>query len=221
MTLLIFPLKLEMDLFIKHLTATTGLDGAGERRQIQQFSIYRNQPLGLLCTFSGQGKVQMALSIQALCLALPEIQSIICGGTAGALSKDLKVGDIVVGESTFEHDFKVRSRHIPPPNFPADPQLLLKWRALNTLPLIFGKIASGDEDVLSAERRAELHGESQALCVAWEGAGGARASRFLKKPYIEVRVVTDLGTDAKSEFEAHVDLAMKEFAQAMERFLRA
>jgi adenosylhomocysteine nucleosidase len=222
MTLLLFPLKWELDFFLKHF----GEEGS-VRSQFQHTPVYRFADRDLICAFTGQGKVQMALSAQALCQKFPEIQSLVVGGSAGRLAPDLQLGDLVLGELTIEHDFKVRSRPMMPPAFPADLNLLEKWKSLELSNGHIGKIASGDEDVVSMNRRRELHSETQALCVAWEGAGGARASRFLKKPYIEIRVITDLGDSSSSsseslrgEFEAQLDISMKNFAQAMKAYLK-
>jgi adenosylhomocysteine nucleosidase len=54
----------------------------------------------------------------------------------------------------------------------------------------FGPIASGDEDVVDAARSAEVFAAAQALCVAWEGGGGARAARFSGVGFIEIRAIT-------------------------------
>jgi adenosylhomocysteine nucleosidase len=222
MTLLLFPLKWELDFFLKHF----GEEGY-VRTQFQHTPVYCFADLELLCAFTGQGKVQMALSAQALCQKFPEVQSLIVGGSAGRLAADLQLGDLVLGEITIEHDFRVRTRSMTPPAFPADLKLLEKWKSLGLGNGHIGKIASGDEDIVSRNRRSELHSETLALCVAWEGAGGARASRFLKKPFIEIRVITDLGDSSSSsgeslrgEFEAQLDISMKNFAQAMKAYLK-
>jgi nucleoside phosphorylase len=52
-------------------------------------------------------------------------------------------------------------------------------------------IASGDEDIVTIERAAELHTQTGAVAVAWEGAGVARACLFSQIPYLEIRGITD------------------------------
>ena len=55
----------------------------------------------------------------------------------------------------------------------------------------FGVIASGDEDIVDPTRAAELRETTNALCVAWEGSGGARAARLNDVGFIEMRGITD------------------------------
>src|SRR5207302_4504673 len=43
----------------------------------------------------------------------------------------------------------------------------------------------------SPARAAELQEATGALCVAWEGAGAARAARFSGLHFLEVRAITD------------------------------
>ena len=41
-------------------------------------------------------------------------------------------------------------------------------------------------------RARQLHASTDALAVAWEGAGGARAAAFSQVPYVEVRGISDM-----------------------------
>jgi adenosylhomocysteine nucleosidase len=70
----------------------------------------------------------------------------------------------------------------------------------------FGPIASGDEDIVDTARAAEVLGATQALCVAWEGSGGARAARFSGIGFVEVRVITD-AADARAATSFHDNLS--------------
>jgi hypothetical protein len=51
----------------------------------------------------------------------------------------------------------------------------------------YGMIASGDEDIVTIERAAELHTQTGAVAMAWEGAGVARACLFSQIPYLEIQ----------------------------------
>ena len=76
-----------------------------------------------------------------------------------------------------------------------------------------GAIASGDEDILTAERRLEVQKYTTARAVAWEGAGAARACAFLKIPFCEIRAITDdSSTDLKQDFTKNLNLAMLNLA---------
>jgi len=93
------------------------------------------------------------------------------------LTEQLRPLDVIVAESTVEHDFKLRFVRRPIPAFAGDPNALrvLKDHQTQGFSLHFGSIASGDEDVVGAARASELHSATAALAVSWEGAGGARA----------------------------------------------
>jgi adenosylhomocysteine nucleosidase len=80
--------------------------------------------------------------------------------------------------------------------------------------MVFDAIASGDEDIIAADRRAALRAETGAAAVAWEGAGGARACAFLEIPWLEIRGITDSASEAApGEFRANLALAMGNIAQ--------
>jgi adenosylhomocysteine nucleosidase len=60
----------------------------------------------------------------------------------------------------------------------------------------YGIVASGDEDIITADRATALREATGAIAVAWEGAGGARASLFNALPFLELRGVTDTANHA-------------------------
>ena len=71
----------------------------------------------------------------------------------------------------------------------------------------FGKVASGDEDIIERIRAQELNTLTGALAVAWEGAGGARASCFMGIPHLEIRGLTDIAdNDAPIVFDENLKL---------------
>ena len=80
----------------------------------------------------------------------------------------------------------------------------------------FGPVASGDEDIMAAERRRQLHEQTAGLVAAWEGAGGARACAFSGLPYLEVRGVTDAAdAGAATAFEDNLETAMNHIADLL------
>jgi len=48
---------------------------------------------------------------------------------------------------------------------------------LRSFQVHIGPIASGDEDIVDSVRAIEVRTATEALCVAWEGSGGARAAQ--------------------------------------------
>lgn len=178
--------------------------------------------LNLTVTVGGVGKAQYALQAQHALDAAPSVsgpwEALVCAGTAGALADELHIADVVVATSTIEHDFKYRLIDRPTPVFDAAPALLAALRQVATnghsFRVHFGKVASGDEDIASAERRAELRQDTQALVAAWEGAGGARVAAFNQLPFIELRGVSDSANqNAPQDFAKNLMAAMQNLAQ--------
>ena len=221
MTLILFPLRLECEKFKSHLESFGyTLEGG----KVGAVNYYVAQDLGWTLAVGGLGKTQFAITTQFLIDKLPLVNSVLCVGAAGALSEEIKPADIVVGESTIEHDF-LSSNKNEVPIFIADPKLLEDLKSPNCVRrghdnygasdrgkffVHFGVIASGDEDIVDSKRALELRSRTQALAVAWEGAGGARACKFNSMPFIEIRGITDLANhNTYDDFKHNIDLAMK------------
>lgn len=167
----------------------------------------------ITCAIGGHGKVRFALVSQFLARELkPSL--IVCAGACGALTPDLKIGDIVVAEKTVEHDFHLKFVKRPPPLFASDAGAL--ERLVGIPGVHFGVIASGDEDIVERERADELRKKFGAIAVAWEGAGLARAAEFCGIPHIEIRVVTDeCNSHTPKDFKKHVDAGMASIAKLL------
>lgn len=151
----------------------------------------------------------------------------ILAGVAGALHSDLKPGDVVVGTDTVEHDFRARINPRPSPAFAGDATVVdalrdASDRAVWPFGVHFGTIASGDEDVISTDRARELAETTGAHCVAWEGAGVARACLLNDLGFVEIRGITD-GADAGTpgDFSRHLEAATANVASLLLRWLRA
>ncbi len=167
--------------------------------------------LGVLVAVGGNGKAQFAVQAQHLLDHVPDAQLLCCVGAAGQLRGDLSVGDVVVGTCTVEHDYTERFISEPLPCHTSDAAAVRQLEevvAMHALPfrVHFGPIASGDEDIVDDRRRAEVLAATQALCVAWEGSGGARAARFSRVGFLEIRVITD-SADENAAQSFHENLA--------------
>lgn len=166
------------------------------------------------------GKVDCALRAYQALTEWPEAQGLLCVGSAGALRTELSPGQIVIATETIEHDFYSKVFPSPPPRFPADPKLLEIFRSglAGEKGVSFAPIASGDEDVVDRERAETIAAQTGAWAVAWEGAGCARACRMMKKPFLEIRVVTD-GADPRvaEDFHGNVQESMARMAGILKR----
>jgi len=199
-------------------------DTAGYRPRgvtIGRLECHTFDDLALLFTVGGHGKTQHAVQTQHLIEQKTAIRAVICAGAAGSLRADLRLGDVVVGLSTVEHDYTLRFVRRPLPRHDADAKLVDEFRRAASrmktqFRVHFGDIASGDEDIVDQARAAELEKATGASCVAWEGAGAARAAYFSRLPFLELRAITDSADQsAASDFHTNLEHAMPNLAEVL------
>jgi adenosylhomocysteine nucleosidase len=212
--LIVIPIQAEIDGFLQ---ACTEVGCLAQASRLGRLPVVQLPEHGITVAHGGLGKVQFALQTQHLLDARPDWDVVICAGAAGALVDALAPGDIVVATETVEHDIRNKfGQPLLPRYRSADAALAALREGRSALPACnvhFGPIASGDEDVVDAERRQAIHQLTGALAVAWEGAGGARACHFSGVPYIEVRGITDHANhQAAADFKMHLTSAMRHVA---------
>ena len=183
--------------------------------------------LAVVVAAAGHGKAQFALVTQHLLDAHGPFAAVVVAGAAGALDPALRPGDVVVGAEAIEHDYKTRFHGVgPPPRHPASAafrEAILRAQPEHTgFGLRSGPIAGGDEDIVDADRARALADLTGALCVAWEGPGGARAAAFSGLPFVELRAVTDGADDgAAASYRVHLDEAVGNVGRVLLPWLRA
>src|SRR3989338_2452506 len=194
-----------------------------QETNLSKYPIYFLPDKNLYCAVGGHGKTQFGIQTQFLVSQLSEVSSVFCLGAGGGLSNKVSIFDVVVGVQTLEHDYKERfDTHATIPVFDAAPDLVSKLRLIKQLnfQVHFGSIASGDEDIVNSDRAYELYSETKALVVAWEGVGGARACKFNKIPYVEIRAITDNArTNVASNFSKNLNNAIKNAVQLIDEAL--
>jgi len=210
---IISPIRQECDAIVRYCAAQ------GFKRDdsnIGQVPVVRVPDLHLTIARGGLGKVQFAVTTRYLLDMGPCPDAVICAGAAGGLVDDAAIGDVVIGTTAIEHDFRKKFGKRRPPAYAAAPQILEALRSIQPpappCNLHIGAIASGDEDIADPARRRAVHELTGALAVAWEGIGGARACAFSNMPFIEIRGITDAAgadaADVPSAFKANLQLAM-------------
>ena len=131
---------------------------------------------------------------------------------------------MIIATSTVEHDYNLKFAVRPKPSFAGDRKSIEQIRALNlsaaNFKIHFGVMAGGDEDVIELTRGTELFEAHNALAVAWEGVGGARACVFSEVPYLEIRGATDTANhEAPIVFDVNLKIVMKNIAFLLHRWL--
>lgn len=177
---------------------------------------------GICIAPGGHGKAQFALQTQYLLDRCEAVEMVACVGAAGALTTDIEVGDVVVSIGTVEHDYTQRFTERPIPHHNVHGPSVNELRMINErmsfeFSVHYGLIASGDEDIISVERARELRAETNGLCVAWEGSGGARACAFNDVPFLEIRGITDdADHHAAQHFRENLEKAMHNIVALLE-----
>lgn len=213
--LILCPLKLELNYL---LNAFSRDSIHFEQNSLSNVNVYKNNLQNLILAKGGHGKVQFGLQTQRLLHLIPSTTHVLCVGAAGGLAENLKTGDLVIGETTIEHDYLEKfNPNSNPPTFKAHSDLLEKvanFSPPKSFKVHVGTIASGDEDIVDAKRADELKEKTQALAVAWEGAGGARACKLHSIPFLEIRGITDNARDNVADaFTKNLNPCMQNIAQ--------
>ncbi|MBD2534902.1 5'-methylthioadenosine/S-adenosylhomocysteine nucleosidase [Nostoc flagelliforme FACHB-838] len=220
---IVTPLKEELCFLVQELKQA-GLKA--QKLYLGNLEVLEFSDFDLFIAQGGHGKTQFGIQAQYLLSELPHVELLMCAGAAGALSSSLAVGDVVAATEIVEHDYNLKFVSRPLPRFASDLQVIkilqnLTKQQLN-FQLHFGAVASGDEDIITVERSQELAQSTDCIAVAWEGAGGARASLFNQKSYIELRGITDTANHlAAADFERNLALAMSNLAQIIIRWQKS
>ena len=223
-TLVVVPHAIELAPLVRGLVA---LGFEPRQASLGRLTCTLVDAMGLVLAIGGHGKAQLAVHAQHLLERLPDTTTVMCVGAAGGLTEAVARGDVVVGTSCVEHDFKRRFSRSPAPCHDPHAPTIARFRAATRdlqagFTVHFGAIASGDEDIVDARRAREIHAETGALCVAWEGAGAARAAAFNGVPFVEVRAISDAANEtAPADFHASLDVVMPHLAQVLVRWVQA
>lgn len=180
----------------------------------------------VVAVFSRWGKVAAATTATNLILEF-NVDRIVFTGVAGAISPELNVGDVVIGQRLYQHDMDARplmrrfeipltgktSYETPLQNVEIMAQavhnflknskdfrkLLAAQQILNPKMMI-GDIASGDLFISSATmKNALIKNLPSVVCAEMEGAAVAQVCDDYGIPLIVVRVISD-----SADEEAHV-----------------
>ncbi len=181
---------------------------------------------------SGIGKVNAAICSQVL-IDLFAVDYIINTGVAGAISKELDIGDVVISDEVWHHDVDVTAfghkmgviPRMPDSAFRADEELIrLATEATKNVPqvknVLTGKIVSGDQFISSAEIKNKIKENFNPLCVEMESAAIAQTCVLNKIPFVIIRAISDKADgSADMSFEEFVDIAARNASNIVENIM--
>ncbi len=178
----------------------------------------------------GIGKVFAALCAQTMILRY-QPQAIINTGVAGTLTDALSVGAIAVSSAVVQHDMDTSPLGDPPGlisginkiELPADRLLAGQLSAcakVMGIKTATGVIASGDQFIASAERKAEIVSRFGAIACEMEGAAVGQTCYVNKVPFCVLRAISD-SADGSShmDYPAFVQMAAGQSVALLRRFL--
>ena len=207
-----------------------------KEKQIYELNFIEGKILEKKCVLvkcGGVGKVNAARTAQIL-INKYNPDCIINVGSAGALSKDLNIGDIVIGKNVIQHDFDLTAfgrkkgeidntgRSIQ-----ADTYLIEKSeKVLKTIfegkqnKAIIGTIATGDTFCTKIEMKNEITEEFSADCIEMEGAAIAQVCKLDEVPFIVIRSISDkVDGSNQIQFEKYLETASKTCANFLEQLM--
>lgn len=154
----------------------------------------------IFIAYSKIGKVHAALSASVMILKFG-CEQIIFSGVAGALSADLKVGDLVLGTKLCQYDVDISAfghalGFIPESKLYMESSPILNKIAKDTakaqgITLKEGIIASGDCFIANSEKKQWIMEHFDAIAVEMEGAAVAVVCDSCKIPFCILRSISD------------------------------
>lgn len=146
---------------------------------------------------SGVGKVNAARTTQIL-IDKMDVDYVFNIGVAGGVANNLRVGDIIIGESLVQHDFDItpfdhEKGYIPNVgvNIASDKSLVDLARKIIKDGRC-GVIASGDIFCTEYAMGEKINKKFEALCVEMEGASVAQVCHLCSLPFLVLRSISDI-----------------------------
>ena len=160
-------------------------------------------------TWTGVGKVYAAMTVQHMIDTYsPDLLFFI--GIAGAVTEDLKIGDMVVAEDCVFYDMDITEYgfapgELPSPHnresvrfFPMTKSLVEKARRFNNegFATVIGRICTGDSYIteklkIENRRTADFICDLECCAVEMEGASAAQVCNENNIPFLLVRIISD------------------------------
>ncbi len=204
-----------------------------EEIKIGALTFYRGLLFGNVPTVvaeCGVGKVNAAITATLMIREFSPC-AIINTGVSGALSPELSVGDLVIGDRFVQHDMDTSPIGDPVgfvtgPDlvyFPADRELVLKAsEAARELGLsaVCGTVASGDQFIAGGESKARIRSLFDAVTCEMEGAAIAHVCHLLGTPVAVVRSISDLANgESPIDFPTFTKMAAKNSSRLVKELL--
>ncbi len=173
----------------------------------------------LVVAYSKIGKVFATLTATSL-IEKFGCDTLLFSGVAGAISDELKVGDLIIADGLSQHDLDITAFGHPHGYVPEGEVCISTDVALRNiakdvakekgLPLKEGVIATGDQFVANAERKDWIGETFKADALEMEGAAVAVVCNALDIPFFILRAISDSADmDAGFDFDTFLESSSK------------
>lgn len=173
----------------------------GWKKKEENLYIHEKKKLIVIIRYFGVGKVNAAYQTADL-ISDVHPDFIINVGFAGGLIKEAKQGDLAIGSTYVQTDFRpLRDIHLPV--YAKSPKKLIMQLLKEADRLSFdafaGKIATGDFFLNSLEQKQNIKDEFQPIAFDMESAAIAQVAAAKNTGFIAVRTFSDLADDNAKE----------------------
>ena len=191
------------------------------KEQMQNLSVVRKagmefcegklNGMGVVVVRSGVGKVNAAVCTQILADRFG-VDCVINTGVAGSLDARINIGDFVVSTDVMHHDvdatlFGYAPGEVPQlgvVSFPADEALTEETKAACRAAapdreVFSGRVISGDQFIVSREKKGDLKKAFNGMCTEMEGAAIAQTAWLNHLPFVILRAISDKADESAYE----------------------
>lgn len=179
----------------------------------------------LVIAYSKIGKVFSAITASVMCERFGA-EALLFSGVAGGISKELKIGDLVMASALCQHDVDITAFGHPYGFIPEGSVMIETDGDLRSLAaeiavdmgvdLYEGVIATGDQFVASSERKTWIEQTFNADALEMEGASVACVCYNFCVPFFVLRAISDTADGGASE---DFDAFLKSSAQVSAAFI--
>ena len=179
----------------------------------------------------GVGKVNASRTTQIL-IDNFDLEYVINVGTAGGLSENIEIGDVVIAEKLVQHDFDITAGGHEKgyvsnigKYFNCDQNLIKKSKEIidnmnQNFKAVTGLIATGDIFVQDIKVKERIKEEFNADCAEMEGAAIAQVCELDEIPFIVIRSISDKPNGNNNiDFEQYLELACERYSKFIDIFL--
>ena len=210
-------------------TVVENLENAG--KQTRHGLIFHTGSIGrheVVLVQSGIGKVMSALAVGFL-VDIFQVEAIINTGSAGAVSPELAIGDVVIADKLAYHDVDVTAFGYAygqmaqqPLYFESSKYFISELKKVLGDSAHVGLITSSDSFISSPSTILEIKSHfPDVLAVEMEGASIAQAATALGKPFVIIRAMSDTADhDANVKFDEFIIEAGQKSAQTLIALLK-